>query len=203
MKCTDLGLITVSESTRLQEEERKLVLQGESLGRVFFCEHPHTITLGRKLEKHIDDIKKTLPSYLEVLALSRGGEMTYHGPGQIIIYPVFSLDEKKLGIREYVTLLEEKIATVLNSYGIQTQINCKHRGVWHEDQKLASVGVHISRGVCIHGVALNVSCDLSFFSYFNPCGLNPNQITSMSVLLNREIPLSEVKNKIITQFISF
>ena len=203
MEYRDLGSISVQKATQIQEEHRHKIINKRACGCVFICEHPHTITLGRKLEKHEHDIKKTLPSFFEVVSLSRGGEMTYHGPGQIIVYPVFSLEEKKMGIRDYIGILEKNVAEILNSYGISTKINCEHRGVWHENQKLASVGVHISRGVGIHGLALNVSCDLSYFSYFNPCGLSSDQITSMSVVLNRSIQPQEVKEKIIEKFKNF
>ena len=196
MKLKDLGLISVPVASELQQLEREKVLRGESGGTVFFCEHPHTVTLGRKLEKRLDEIKKTIPDGIEVVALNRGGELTYHGPGQLVVYPVISLEEKKLSVTQYVSFLESCIGEVLNDYGLKTYGKKEHRGVWINDKKIASVGVHISRGVSIHGIALNVNCDLKYFSYFEPCGLCHTQITSLERELGYSVPQSDIKEKI-------
>ena len=196
MKLQDLGFISVSVAQELQQLEREKVLKGESEGIVFLCEHPHTVTLGRKLEKQYDEIKKNIPEGIEVVPLNRGGELTYHGPGQLVIYPVVSLEEKKLSVTQYVSFLETLVSQVLKQYGLETYGKKEHRGVWVNDKKIASVGVHISRGVSIHGIALNVNCDLKYFSYFKPCGLCSTQITSLEKELGYSVPLQEIKQKI-------
>ncbi len=196
MKLKDLGLISVSVASELQELEREKILKGESSGVVFLCEHPHTVTLGRKLEKQFHEIKKNIPQNIEVVPLNRGGELTYHGPGQLVIYPVVSLEEKKLSVTHYVSFLETFVSEILKQYGLETYGKKEHRGVWAGDKKIASVGVHISRGVSIHGIALNINCDLKYFSYFKPCGLCSTQITSLEKELGYAVPLEEVKQKI-------
>ncbi len=200
MKYQDLGQVSVQEATILQEEERQKILEGKSKGTLFLCEHPHTVTVGRKLEKDYSQIRDIIPSHVEVVSLNRGGELTYHGPGQIVIYPVISIEECGFSVRKYISFLEETLVQVLSDYGIKSTGNPNHRGVWSEGKKCASIGVHISRGISIHGVALNVSCDLKYFSYFKPCGLCHTDITSMEKILERKVDLLQLEQNIVKQF---
>ena len=200
MKCIDLGLISVKEATLLQEEERQKIWAGKSRGSLFICEHPHTVTIGRKLEKDYLKIRDVIPSHIEVISLNRGGELTYHGPGQMVVYPVISIEEYGFSVRDYISFLEETIVQALAHYGIKASGNPNHRGVWSHGKKLASIGVHISKGVSIHGAALNVSCDLTYFSYFQPCGLCHTDITSMEKVLTHQVDIAEIKEKVIQLF---
>ncbi|MBI2607974.1 MAG: lipoyl(octanoyl) transferase LipB [Deltaproteobacteria bacterium] len=203
MKVKDLGLISVLEAQKLQIEEREKIFEGRSQGCIFICEHPHTVTLGRKLEKQASKYRSFLPQEIEVVPLNRGGEATYHGPGQIVVYPVFSLFEKKMSVKEYIATLENGVINFLKNYGIKAYSNPEHRGVWVQDQKILSLGVHISRGVSIHGIALNVNCNLKYFSYFEPCGLCHTQITSMKEVLRGEVDFMDIKRQIIETFSSW
>lgn len=150
--------------------------------------HDHVYTTGRKGNAS-NLLKPILPLYW----VERGGDITYHGPGQLIYYPVIKL---RVPVGDFVTLLEEAVINVLSNYGIEARHNPSHRGVWVGDRKICSIGIAIIDGVSLHGLALNVNTDLRYFTYINPCGLDPSRITSMHVELGKEVNIEEVKNKL-------
>ncbi len=132
---------------------------------VWFCEHEHVFTTGRR---GINNSKVDLGA--PFVATERGGETTYHGLGQLMMYPIIDLKKHDLNVRDYVYLLEESIIQLLEAYDLQSQRDCGFPGVWLNNKKVAALGIRVSQGIAWHGMALNVSTDLSWFSKINPCG---------------------------------
>ena len=167
------------------------------------CEHPHVYTLGRSgkdgnmllSEEQLQKIGATL------YHIDRGGDITYHGPGQLVCYPILNLEEFSLGLKEYVHLLEEAVIRVCASYGITAGRLEKATGVWLEGdtpraRKICAIGVRSSHFVTMHGLALNVNTDLRYFSYIHPCGFIDKGVTSLQQELKREVPMEEVKQRL-------
>jgi len=159
-------------------------------------EHPHVITLGRR-----GNISHLLvsPDVLEAMKIpifhtERGGEVTYHGPGQLVVYPIFHLKDYGYRLIQYVSQLEEVLLSVLKDFGIEGRRDSSNRGVWVGGDKIASIGVAIKRWVSCHGLALNYATDLKYFSLIDPCGLKGKKMTSMEKILGRRVlrdPLAE------------
>src|SRR5258706_13020856 len=157
--------------------------RGEIPDHLLIVEHPHTITLGRN--GHLDNLLAS-PDVLARTGISfhhtdRGGDITYHGPGQIVGYPIFDLREWKRDVVAYVRGIEQVLIDALGEFGIAARRVEGATGVWTDEGKIAAIGVHISRWVTSHGVALNVDTDLSYFRYIVPCGLT-EPVTSMRAL---------------------
>ena len=196
----DLGRLGYCEALAIQkdlEARRKL---GEIPDHLLIVEHPHTITLGRN--GHIENLLAR-PEVLERAGISffptdRGGDITYHGPGQIVGYPIFDLREWKRDVVAYVRAVEQAIIDALAAYGIHGERVSGATGVWVGAAKIAAIGVHISRWVTSHGFALNHTTDLSYFQYIVPCGLT-RPVTSME-RLGVNVPRNEVVTELVRQF---
>ncbi len=173
------------------------------VNHIVFCEHPHVYTLGRSGkeanmllgEEQLQRIGATL------YHIDRGGDITYHGPGQQVCYPILNLEEFGLGLKEYVHLLEEAVIGVCASYGIEAGRVDKATGVWldgdtSQARKICAIGVRSSHYVTMHGLALNVNTDLRYFSYINPCGFVDKGVTSLQHELGREVSMAEVKERL-------
>jgi len=171
---------------------------------LLFCQHPHVYTLGKSgdpknLLINEDGLKKRGASFYQI---NRGGDITYHGPGQIVGYPIIDLDNFTTDIHKYLRFLEEAIILTLLEFGIQGGRIPGLTGVWLDvDQKakarkICAIGVKTSRWVTMHGFALNVNTDLNFFNYIVPCGIDDKAVTSLSKELNRNIEISSVVEKI-------
>ncbi|MEG1838971.1 MAG: lipoyl(octanoyl) transferase LipB [Bacteroidaceae bacterium] len=179
---------------------------GESYSNYFvFCQHPSVYTIGRSgkdnnmllTEKQLAAIDATL------YHIDRGGDITYHGPGQLVCYPILNLDEFNLGLKDYVHLLEEAVIEVCSSYGIIAGRSAGATGVWLEtgtsrERKICAIGVRSSHYVTMHGLALNVNTDLRYFGYIHPCGFIDKGVTSLSRELGKEVDLSEVEQRLET-----
>lgn len=211
MKFTDWGLIPYDQSWQRQTELfddivaakiDRLSYQNE----VVFCEHPHVYTLGRSGkqnnmllgEQQLRAINATL------YHIDRGGDITYHGPGQLVCYPILNLEDFKLGLKEYIHLLEEVIIRLCASYGIRAERLEKATGVWLDAhlptaRKICAMGVRSSHFVTMHGLALNVNTDLRYFSYINPCGFMDKGATSLQKELGYELSMDELKEKLKAQ----
>ncbi|NDV82624.1 lipoyl(octanoyl) transferase LipB [Bacteroides sp. 51] len=210
---TDWGLIPYNRSWERQTELFDAVIAAKLAGKpyqneVIFCEHPHVYTLGRSGkennmllgEEQLKAINATL------YHIDRGGDITYHGPGQLVCYPILNLEQFKLGLKEYIHLLEEAIIRVCASYGIQAGRLEKATGVWLDGdkptaRKICAMGVRSSHYVTMHGLALNVNTDLRYFSYINPCGFMDKGVTSLQKELGYELPMNEVKEKLKNQLL--
>jgi lipoate-protein ligase B len=179
----ELGRVRYGDALALQNQlaaERK---QGSVSDHLLLLEHPHVITMGRN--GHDENVLAS-PQILERAGIEffptdRGGDVTYHGPGQLVGYPILDLREWKRDVGAYVRTLEQSIIDTLAEYGLEAGRIPKLTGVWTDSGKIAAIGVHLSRWVTSHGFALNVSTDLSYFQYIVPCGLT-RPVTSMAAL---------------------
>jgi lipoyl(octanoyl) transferase len=179
----DLGLIGYAEGAEIQQklvEQRK---RGEICDQLLFVEHPHVITLGRNghMENLLAGDEHLRRAGISFHQSNRGGDITYHGPGQIVGYPIVDLRDWKRDVVAYVRTLEQVIIGALQQFGIQGDRLEGCTGVWVDGRKVAAIGIHISRWVTSHGFALNVSTDLSYFQYIVPCGLT-KPVTSLREL---------------------
>jgi lipoyl(octanoyl) transferase len=196
----DLGRLGYAEACAIQknlEASRKL---GEIPDQLLIVEHPHVITLGRN--GHMQNLLAP-PEILERAGISffptdRGGDITYHGPGQIVGYPIFDLRDWKRDVVAYVRAVEQALIDGLASFGICGEPVKGATGVWVNGAKIAAIGVHISRWVTSHGFALNHTTDLSYFQYIVPCGLT-KPVTSME-RLGVKVPREEVVDELVRQF---
>jgi lipoyl(octanoyl) transferase len=201
----DLGLIPYAEAYTLQ----KRIVAARKLGVVedviLFCEHPHVITQGRngKREHLLASESVLRQKGVEFFETSRGGDVTYHGPGQIVAYPILNLGAIRRDVLWYVRTLEEAMIRATAEFGIVAGREAGKTGVWVGEgkaaEKLAAIGVHISRWVTSHGFAYNVSTDLRNFDLIVPCGIADRKATSLERLLGRSVKLDEVKPKLAKQ----
>ena len=189
-----LGLLEYQAAYDLQRRLHSQVVAGELPDLLLLLEHPHVYTLGRRGQQ--SDIlvsEKTLNGLgVETHFTDRGGETTYHGPGQLVGYPIMNLRRWGGGVRDYVETLERTLISALNEYGITAHSEGKPTGVWVGDSKIAAIGVRVSRSVTMHGFALNISPNLSFFDHIVPCGMPDVTVTSMARELNREVSVSDM-----------
>jgi lipoyl(octanoyl) transferase len=199
---TDLGLISWPEAYALQ---RKLVAarKAGAIEDVFLlCEHPHVITLGRNANRAnlLASENVLRQKNVDLHATNRGGDVTYHGPGQIVGYPILNLEKIRRDVGWYVRTLEEVMIRAAANFGVDAYRVPGKTGIWVKagatEEKLAAIGVHISRWVTSHGFAFNVSTDLRFFDLIIPCGIVDRKATSLEKLLHRGVALNEVKPRL-------
>lgn len=169
---------------------------------LLFVEHPHVYTLGKSgksthLLKAVGELSQIDAEYIEI---DRGGDITYHGPGQIVGYPIIDLDRHFTDIHKYLRFLEEVIIKTCADYDIKAGRIDGLTGVWVGEQKIAAMGIRCSRWVTMHGFALNVNTDLSYFDHIVPCGIENKSVTSISDLIGRKIDETEVKERLLDHF---
>jgi lipoyl(octanoyl) transferase len=179
----ELGRIDYGQALELQQQlatQRKL---GAVPDHLLLLEHPHVITLGRNghLENLLASDQVLSRAGISFYPTDRGGDVTYHGPGQLVGYPILDLRDWKRDVGAYVRAVEQSLIDTLAAFGIEARRIPKLTGVWVGDRKIAAIGVHLSRWVTSHGFALNVNTDLSYFQYIVPCGLT-KPVTSMAQL---------------------
>lgn len=179
------------------------------LQHLIFTQHPHVYTLGKSAESNnLLVSKEWLKNFgAEVFEIERGGDITYHGPGQLVVYPIFYLQAFKIGIKEYITRLETAIINTLAHFGIQAGIIRDKIGVWvdigkTDERKIAAIGVKASRFVTMHGLALNVNTDLSMFNHIVPCGIPDKGVTSMQKELGEPLDMGKVQSVLETEILS-
>jgi len=179
----DLGRIGWRSAATLQEQLVEQRKRGEIPDTLLFAEHPHVVTLGRNAHREnvLASEEVLSRSGIALEQTNRGGDVTYHGPGQVVGYPIVNLNEWKRDVHLYARALEDVLIATLAEFGIAAERSSGMTGVWTGGAKIAAIGVHISRWVTSHGFALNVSTDLSYFGYIVPCGLH-KPVTSMRVL---------------------
>lgn len=168
------------------------IIESPSPDLLLFVEHPHVYTLGKS-----GDIANLLREEAEFVKIDRGGDITYHGPGQIVGYPILDLDRYYTDIHRYLRELEEVIIRVCADYGISAGREGKQTGVWVDGAKICAMGIKCSRWVTMHGFALNVNTDLSYFNHIIPCGISDKSVTSLQQLLGRQLDVMEVRQRII------
>ncbi|MCC8034519.1 MAG: lipoyl(octanoyl) transferase LipB [Rikenellaceae bacterium] len=168
---------------------------------LILCEHPHVYTLGRSGRKDNllagEEYLRSIGAHF--VTIDRGGDITYHGPGQLVGYPIMDIEALGLGLKEYITLLEESVIRTLARYGVESGRSQGAPGVWLEAdagrplRKICAVGVRSSRFVTMHGFALNVTTDLGYFAHINPCGFTDRGVTSLAAELGRKVAVDDVK----------
>jgi lipoate-protein ligase B len=176
---------------RLVDERSDGVLPDDAL---ILVEHDHVITLGRKTTP--ENFK---PQEIPVFKVERGGDATYHGPGQLVGYPIVRLPTPN--VQAFVRSLEEVLINATRAFGVDSARVEGHTGVWVGGRKVASIGVAVANWVTFHGFALNVNTDLSYFGLIRPCGLDPDKMTSMKKVLGRDVPFEDVKKEVVAQFL--
>ena len=196
----DLGRLPYEEALRIQNALAARRRQGEGVDTLLLVEHPHVITIGRngREENLLASLETLNRAGVAVFESDRGGDVTYHGPGQIVGYPVMDLRNWKRDVGAFVRALEQVLIDTLEEFGITASRIPKLTGVWVDDAKVAAIGVHLSRWVSTHGWALNVATDLRYFQYIVPCGLT-RPVTSMERLGVRA-SMDEVKGALTRHF---
>ncbi len=190
-----MGIKDYLEVWNLQKELVSRRVVGDVSDLLILVEHPSVITLGRK-GKPEDVYTSLFPLY----AVERGGQATYHGPGQLVGYPIVDLRSKGLEVLWLLRGIEEVIIRTLRIFGIQGERKNNHTGVWVQGKKIASIGLAVRSWVTFHGFALNINPDLKMFDLIRPCGLEPQMMTSMRALLSSGLSLTNVKNRVIEHF---
>jgi len=198
----DLGRMEYDDAFALQKREVERLQRGEGDDVLLLVEHPHVITIGRNADGSalVADRRLIEARGARVVATDRGGDVTYHGPGQLVGYPILRLEKSRQDIRRYVHDLEEVLIRALADCGVFAGRHPVHRGVWVKDRKIASLGIRISRWVTCHGFALNVSTDLSYFSLMNPCGIPGCVMTSMETELAATVAMADVRGRVVAHF---
>ncbi len=219
----DLGLRDYKEAWDYQEIIQQKVVSQKTANRVlseveqkptdnylFFVEHPHVYTLGKSGDENnllVNDafLKNINATYYKI---NRGGDITYHGPGQLVVYPILDLENFYTDIHKYLRMLEEAVILTLAEYGITAGRSDRETGVWLDAsntakaRKICAIGVHCSRWVTKHGIGFNVNTDLSYFQHIVPCGITDKAVTSMQKELGREVNMQELKLRFKKHFAS-
>jgi len=199
---SDLGLIDYKEAWDLQYNLHQLRVENQISDLLLLLEHPHTYTLGKTahIENLISSEEFLNKNKISVYNIDRGGDITYHGPGQLVGYPIINLSEWYQDSHKYLRTLEEVLIKVCSDYGLKAERNEKYTGVWIEDRKIAAIGIKISRWVTMHGFAFNVNTDLSLFNGIIPCGISDKSVTSLEKELKITLPINDVKEKVLKYF---
>jgi len=197
-----LGRVDYSEALELQRRNVALRKAGAMPDTLLLLQHPHVYTLGRNARKeHLLVSSQFLTKVgAEVFETDRGGDITYHGPGQLVGYPILDLTRHRRDITWYMRALEEVLIGVAAGFGIRAQRLSGATGVWVGSEKLVAMGVHISRWVTSHGFAFNVNTDLRYFEHIVPCGLRGKGVTSIEKLLGRNVEIEAVAQRVIEEF---
>jgi lipoyl(octanoyl) transferase len=198
----NLHLVTYENGMQLQQKLVELRQREQIDDQLLLLEHPPVITLGRggdtaNLLAPPDVLQSQRVRFYET---TRGGDITYHGPGQLVGYPIVHLGEGRRDVRKYVTALEEVLIRTVAEYGITATRIEGRRGIWAGNEKIAAIGVRIARWVTSHGFALNVNTNLEHFRLITPCGLHGTGVTSISRMIGREVPLDDVRAVVTAKF---
>lgn len=211
----DVGLKDYKECWDYQEkllkdvsDDKRSTKQPSAKNHFLLVEHPHVYTLGKSGDESNllaagDFLKKIEATFYKI---NRGGDITYHGPGQLVGYPIIDLEHYKIGVREYIEKMEDAIIETLAEYGLIAGRKEGATGVWLESdhkvraRKICAIGVRVSRYVTMHGFALNVNTDMRYYNYINPCGFASSAVTSIQQELGKEISMDEVKKIVIEKF---
>jgi lipoate-protein ligase B len=198
------GSVPYAQALELQMKICALKKQGFKRDIILLMEHPPTITLGRNADTNnlLVSREKLKTLGVELWNIDRGGDVTFHGPGQLVGYPILELGIRERDVHRYMHRLEESLIRLLAGYGIASTRNPSYTGVWTEDGKIAAMGIHISRWITRHGFALNINTDLSFYELIVPCGIIGKGVTSMQKQLNSMLNASEVAERYLLEFSS-
>ena len=191
----DLQQLNYKDTLKIQQDLREKIAINQSDDSLIIVEHDHVYTLGKNANPN-----NILNDNCSVVQTDRGGDVTYHGPGQLVIYPIFNLKKKNIGIKTYVRKIEEIIQLTLADFKITSHVPFKETGVWTNNKKIASIGIHVSRGITMHGLAINVATDLSYFDHIVSCGIEGVEMTSVEKELGKKITMNDIKTTVVKYF---
>jgi len=211
---TDIGLISYNEAWDFQRLKHAEILDcklnkagKQENNLLIFCEHPHVYTLGKSGSESnlLIDAIQLMAKDATFVKTDRGGDITYHGPGQIVGYPILDLELLGIGVKEYVNRIEETIIQTLKEYGIQSERLEGATGVWLDVntkrvRKICAIGVKVSRAITMHGFAFNINTNLDYFNYINPCGFTDKSVTSLEKELGGKQDMEKVKTVLKAKF---
>lgn len=197
-----LGLIEYGEAYDIQKRLWSQKTGGHAADALLLLEHPPTFTMGKssKLGNLLLTKEELVREGISLFFTDRGGDITYHGPGQLVVYPIIDLKSRGKDIHRYVQGLEEVVIQALAELSIEARRDEKNVGVWVGNEKIAAIGVSVRRWVTMHGLALNVNPILEHFSFINPCGIPNGRVTSISKLLGQDLPLETVGERVVAHF---
>lgn len=196
------GTVSYDQAYRLQQELRRRVIDGRTPETLLLLEHPPTLTIGKSGSP---DNVLVSPERLAEMGVSlfftdRGGDVTCHGPGQLVAYPIIDLAKRGRDARKYIYCLEETLLRTLDHFSIRGNRDEEHAGIWVENNEVAAIGISLRRWVSAHGLALNVNTEPRLFSLINPCGFTDRQAVSISQLLSGQLDMKEVTEIFLTHF---
>ncbi len=199
----DLGRLSYTEALEVQKETLEKVVNGESPSTLLLVEHNPVITLGANF--HEDNLLLPIEGYakkgIEVYRTDRGGDVTFHGPGQLVAYPIFSIAERGKDVHKWLRDMESAVILTLQSFGVEGGRNDVNTGVWVGSNKICAMGVKLRRWVSMHGLALNCNTNLGYFQLIVPCGIRGGYgVTTLTRELGREVTIDEAKPILIQRF---
>jgi len=191
-----------SEAYQLQRTLHRQRVEGKISDVLLLLEHPPTITIGKSgtLDNLLVSRERLAHERISLFFIDRGGDATYHGPGQLVGYPIFDLRERGKDLHRYVYNLEEVILRTLKDFSIYADRDENHPGVWVNEEEITAIGLSLRRWVSMHGFALNINTHLEPFSFINPCGFSDRRATSMSKILSSHVPMQEAINSLTSHF---
>lgn len=197
-----LGQIDYWEAYNIQKRLWSRKIENGAADAVLLLEHPPTFTIGKsgKLENLLRTKEELEEEGIPLFFSDRGGDITYHGPGQLVVYPIIDLRSRGKDIHRYINDLEEVLIRTLADFSIEARRDAKHVGVWVDDEKIAAIGVRIKRWITMHGFAINVNPNLEHFSYINPCGIVDKGVTSIAKVLSQDVPMEVVIKGVVSHF---
>ncbi len=198
----DLKRMAYIDCLKLQRAVHGARVKGQVPDTLLMVEHPHVLTFGKRAnEENVLVPESTLREMgVSTIHIERGGDVTYHGPGQILAYPIFALEKNGIAILDFVERLEEVMIRILADYGIDGGRDPRNRGVWVDGRKIGFVGIAVRKGVSLHGLSFNVRPELDFFKIIHSCGLKEVGITSMAERLKEPLSMTDVKGRLIFHF---
>ncbi|MCS7052823.1 MAG: lipoyl(octanoyl) transferase LipB [Ignavibacterium sp.] len=198
----NFDIVDYKEAWDLQNQIHSLRINNQIEDTLILLEHPNTYTLGKTahIENLIGDKNFLQKNSISVYNIDRGGDITYHGPGQLVGYPIINLSEWYQDSHKYLRALEEVLIKVCDYYGLKAERNEKYTGVWIENRKIAAIGIKISRWVTMHGFAFNVNTNLSLFNGIIPCGIPDKEVTSLQKETGKTFSITEVKEIVLNYF---
>ena len=198
----NLGLTTYAEAFDIQAQRASEIRTEGAPSALFLTEHRPVLTLGASF--HDENLRLSLPEYaergIEIHRTNRGGDVTFHGPGQLVAYPVFDLLLLKQDLHWWLRLIEEAVMTACQEIGLVTRRFPPHTGVWVDDRKLCAIGIAVRKWVSMHGLAINVNNDLSYFETIVPCGISEYGVTSLAQELGRDLSTTDFAPLLVSAF---
>lgn len=202
LRIIDLGRRGYQETWDLQKSLHQQRADKQIPDTLILVEHDPVMTMGKSGQDKnlLIPVKLLNEKGIQFFNIERGGDVTFHGPGQVVGYPIFNIRQGLTGIKPFIERIEDAIILVLGDFGIKADKREKLIGLWTRPGKICSIGVAVKRWVSFHGFALNVNTDLRYFNYINPCGLPGVKMTSMQEILGHEVGLAQVKDRILVHF---